>query len=133
MPKRNEPIFYGSVSAKYNFVIACNPYCSPCAKIHRELEEIYKNNQDVISVTVRFSLWENNNKDKKVIAAKEIIRASKLDAFLAVKTWYQLMDIRSFRNVFTEYNLNVDNEIEGHIQWSRSVNIKGTPTSFFKW
>jgi len=130
LPEPDEAIRFGNPAAPYQIVIACNPYCGPCAKAHQAIEALYDSYPEQLSVTVRFALHSNDEKDKKVSAAREILKAAKHKPYEAIKDWYHLFDIEKFQQL---HNINgevVDADIEKHIAWNKQVEIKGTPTFF---
>ena len=112
-------------------VIACNPYCGPCAKAHQAIEELYEKYPGKIAVAVRFALHSNDENDAKVIASREIIKAGKTKPYEAIKDWYHLFDVGKFKQLHPTNSAEADNrEIEKHISWSKEADIKGTPTFF---
>jgi thiol-disulfide isomerase/thioredoxin/uncharacterized membrane protein len=131
LPELNEPIFFGRVDAAVQITIACNPYCLPCAKAHEAVEKLYEKYPNDFSVAVRFTLNNNNDADKKVIAVKEILKASKdIGAYRAIKDWYSVINMEKFRELHCVNDIDVTSDIEKHILWSKNVDIKGTPTIF---
>lgn len=130
LPEKDEAIQFGNPFAPYQIVIACNPYCGPCAKAHQGIEELYEKNPDSFSVSIRFALDENNDEDKRVQTVKAIIKAARKQPFEAVKDWYNLFDLEKFNALYKVNGLDVNGYTERHIQWSKEVGINATPTFF---
>lgn len=130
LPEKDEPLQFGNPEAPYQLVIACNPYCGPCAKAHHAVEEVYKKYPDKLSVTVRFALNNNDENDKTVSTAKEIIKAAVAKPFDAIKDWYNLFDLEKFKQLHHTNGEIVDSLLEKHISWNKKIEIKGTPTFF---
>lgn len=130
LSKPDEAIRFGNPAAPYQIVIACNPYCGPCAKAHQAIEALYDSYPEQLSVTVRFALNNNDEKDSKVSAAREILKAAKHKPYEAIKDWYHLFDIEKFKQIHKTNGEVVDEAIEKHIAWNKKIEIKGTPTFF---
>lgn len=130
LPEKEEAIQFGNPEAPYQLVIACNPYCGPCAKAHKAVEELYEKYPDKLSVAVRFALNSNDDTNKTVSTAKEIIKAAVAKPFDAIKDWYNLFDLEKFKQLHYTNGQMVDNLLEKHISWNKKNEIKGTPTFF---
>lgn len=130
LPEKGEAIQFGNPTAPYQLVIACNPYCGPCAKAHQAVEELYEKYPDKLSVAVRFALKHTNKADKKVLAAHEIIKAAKHAPFLVIKKWYSRFNIKEIQELNNNDYLKGEKEIEDFMIWANSVKIKETPTFF---
>lgn len=130
LPLPNEAIHFGSPAAPYRLVIACNPYCGPCAKAHQSIEDLYVKYPGKLSVAVRFALTNNDDKDSKVLAAKQIIKAARQKPFEAIRDWYQLFDVEKFKQLHQPNGEDVSDEIMNHINWAKTVKINSTPTFF---
>lgn len=130
LPLPTEAIHFGSPAAPYRLVIACNPYCGPCAKAHQAIEELYVKYPDKLSVAVRFALTNIDDKDSKVVAAKQIIKAARQKPFESIRDWYHLFDVEKFKQLHQPNGEDVSNEIMNHINWAKAVKINSTPTFF---
>jgi len=130
LPEPDEPIRFGNPDAPYQLVIACNPYCGPCAKAHMAVEKLHEKNPERFQVAIRFALSSTNSEDSRTRAATEIIRAAKETPFEAIKEWYHFYDLDKFQQKHKYAQINVSAEIEKHISWSREAEIKATPTFY---
>jgi len=130
LPEPDEAIRFGNPAAPYQLVIACNPYCGPCAKAHQAIEALYEKYPEQLSVSVRFALHSNDEKDNTVKIAREIFKAAKYKPYEAIKDWYTLFDIEKFKLLHQTNGEQVHADLEKHIEWNRKVEINGTPTFF---
>ena len=130
LPEPDEAIRFGNTSAPYQIVIACNPYCGPCAKAHQAIEHLYEKYPEQFSVAVRFALSVNDDSDKKVITVKEIIKVARTKPLESVKDWYSLLSLEKFKGLHHTNGEQVDAVVDKHIVWSKAAEIKGTPTFF---
>ncbi len=129
-----DDIKFGNPLASFQIMIACNPYCKPCASTHKIIEELLNANGESIGVTIRFALQTTNVEDKNKLAVMHIIEAlqprSNHDALSVVDDWFVWMDLAMFKE---KYNTVVDTEklrilLNKHICWSRESKITHTPT-----
>jgi protein-disulfide isomerase/uncharacterized membrane protein len=130
LPEPDEAIRFGNAAAPYQLVIACNPYCGPCAKAHQAIEHLYEKYPGQFSVAVRFALNKNDESDKRVITVKEIMKVAKTKPLESVKDWYSTLNLEKFKELHQTNGEQVDAAIDKHIVWSREADIKGTPTVF---
>ena len=130
LPEPDEAIRFGNPAAPYQIVIACNPYCGPCAKAHQAIEHLYEKYPEQFSVAVRFALNNNDDSDTRVITVKEIMKVAKTRPLESVKDWYSLLNLEKFRELHHTNGEQVNAAIDKHIVWSKKAEIKGTPTFF---
>jgi thiol-disulfide isomerase/thioredoxin len=130
LPEKNEAIHFGSPTAPYQLLIACNPYCGPCAKAHHAIETIYQKYPEDLSITIRFALQNNNETDSKVIAVKEIMRAAKEKPFEAIRDWYNVLNLDKFKEKHHTNGTDINGAIDKQIEWGKAAEIKATPTIF---
>lgn len=130
LPSVDEAIRFGNPAALLQLVIACNPFCSPCAKAHHAIEKLYEQHPDKFFIAIRFALNSIDIKDKKTNAATKIIQAAIQKPLEAIRGWYQLMSIDKFNERHTPNEADVSKAIEQHIAWSKEAAISATPTLF---
>ena len=130
LPEPDEAIRFGNPAGAYQLVIACNPYCGPCAKAHQAIEELYEKHPDQLSVSVRFALHSNDDNDRGVVTVKEIMKVAKTKPLESVKDWYALMNLEKFNAVHRTNGEEVAVAVATHIEWNKKANIQGTPTFF---
>jgi protein-disulfide isomerase/uncharacterized membrane protein len=130
LPEADEAIQFGNPAAPYRLVIACNPYCGPCATAHHTIEGLYEKNPGLLQIAIRFALNNTDDNDKRTAAARDIIKAARTKPFEAIRDWYQLFDIGRFRQKYPMNGADVDKDIDKHITWSKQAAITATPTFF---
>jgi thiol-disulfide isomerase/thioredoxin len=123
----------GNPDAPLQIMVACNPYCTPCAKTHEVLHELVERNN--IGLIVRFTVNTKNKEDIKLQAVEYLLRLcsgnDRLYKRKMLLEWYQLMDMEKFKlkypSVKEEYTIK---QLEFFEQWSNKTQIKFTPTIF---
>lgn len=130
LPEKDEAIRFGNATAPYQLVIACNPYCGPCAKAHQAIETLYEHYPDKFSVAIRFALSNNDENDRRVNTVKEIMKVAKTKPLESVNDWYSLLNLEKFKERHQSNGVQVDAGIDKHIAWSKTVDIQATPTFF---
>lgn len=135
-----DDILLGNPKAIVHLIVACNPYCKPCANVHLKLEELLKLFPENLCLTIRFVLNSTEPKDKRVIAVTNIINAYhenlKQEKFIvensAVADWYSNMDLSRFKVEYptepSQYKYKT--LLSKHYLWSKESNIIHTPTIF---
>lgn len=125
----------GNRDAEHTITMVSNPYCQPCAKAHKALDEWLVNRPD-IKLQVIFST-SNNEKDKKTEVATHLMNLQKLNNNATLKKalddWYdqKQKDYGAWANVHHAATIiNMHNELEAQKEWCKMVEIKGTPTLF---
>jgi len=123
----------GNPDAPLQILVACNPYCGPCAKAHKVLHELVQRND--IGLTVRFVIKTGNKEDKKLQAVEYILQLCKGSSNeykrKVLYDWYEWMDMEKFKN---SYHLNKDQDVKESLEflekWSGESKIQFTPTIF---
>lgn len=123
----------GNPDAVLQLVVACNPFCRPCAKAHSELHVLLSDND--IGLTIRFSVKAEsidnlatqtvsyilqlvNGKDNKY--KKEVLN-----------DWYTFMNLEKFKEKYPLSDVvEVGIQLVQHEEWNKTGEIKFTPTVF---
>lgn len=125
-------IRFGNLNSKLQLTILSNPYCNPCAVMHKNIEVLLtKANNDISVQYILSSFDENlNSTNKYLIAAclsDNIVSATQI-----FKDWFEKgKELKD--NYFKKLSLNMDNpkiEIEflKHESWKNKTQIRATPT-----
>lgn len=130
LPWVDEPIVYGNPQAPYKIVVACNPYCGPCAKAHKQLDHIFEAHPHHLQVAIRFSLHKVTEENEMIVAAKKILAAAKDKPMQAINDWYEYRDIEKYAALHPTETSNVEDALKKHAGWVEQAGIKGTPTFF---
>ncbi len=132
-------IFYGRRDAPIQITVACNPFCSPCAGAHEELDELLELYPDKVGISTKFVIESSSTKNRRTIAADYIIQAYKNaeamhepSATSPLTYWFKHMDISLFTKEYKlEYqHIKNESELRAHEDWSNANTITRTPTIF---
>jgi protein-disulfide isomerase len=129
-------ITLGNPQAKIQIIKVCNPYCGPCAKAHKTIDELLENTD--VKVQVIFTVT-NEEKDYRALPAKHLmaIAARKDDVYTqkALDGWYGAKE-KNY-DVFAEcYPVSQEElaqqvgNIEAMKVWCEDVGIEFTPSIF---
>lgn len=133
LPNQDDAISFGRPDAPVQIVMACNPYCRPCAVAHQAIEELYEKYPNKIATTIRFalhSLDESNYKTKAAISILKSVIENKSETHQIMKDWYSSMNYENFIQKYTPKGAEVTSILEQYKNWSFEANIAGTPTLF---
>jgi len=133
----------GNPDAPIQLVVACGPFCSPCARMHEILEELLTKHADELGLTIRFAVKANETDNKRVQAVSYMLqyikqhteymhRAEKRGIIKTIlHDWYTNMNYEDFmqKNI-VKVPLDVSNWLEDHETWSSESKIEFTPTLF---
>lgn len=125
-------IVLGNVKAPLKLIIASNPFCRPCAEVHKNLESLLTNHPDSLCVIVRFVVNPSDPNDYRLKAIKHIIATWQNGNNKAVDEWFQLMDLNLFiaNNPVPPNSKFIDELIEKYGIWRNEYDIVYTPTIF---
>ncbi len=126
----------GNPDARWQFVVACNPYCYYCRNAFEALNDVVKKID--IGLTVRFAFSINNNEqDITLNAVRYILQLLQSSDIGYRKTifhdWYETMNFEEFS---ASYRIDEEPEtaltglLERHASWSEKNGIQFTPSIF---
>ncbi len=131
----------GSATAPLQLMVACNPYCRPCAKTHQKLADVPERYRGNIGLTVRFNVERKDVRGMR--ATRHILQhieqhtwqmniAEKAKYSAAVlHQWYYSMDYEQFVARYpVNNNIDVDGLLKQHERWFIESRIDFTPTIF---
>jgi uncharacterized membrane protein len=130
----NESVSFGNLGAPFNLMIACNPYCNPCALAHSSVTDLVGKYSNKVRVAIRFALTEKNLKenDSKVQVVRYILQyihenPDKVQNILHF--WYKEMSFEKLVMHFpVNTSINVEAILKKFVEWDANLSIKGTPT-----
>lgn len=133
----NLGIKLGSKTAKHIITKVCNPYCSPCAKTHKILEDILSGN-DNISLRIIFTATQNPMDYRNGIVSHLLSLEDTLDndrLTQALNDWYSSpkKDYALFAQRYPIEESVLSSQIKkiGLMDdWCKANNIKVTPTIY---
>jgi uncharacterized membrane protein len=130
--RSDSQIFFGNPDAGLRITILTNPYCNPCAYMHKRVEKFLKDTNNAVCVQYIFSSFESqwDSINKYLIATYlEKDRNAVLQIF---KDWFekgkQLQEA-----FFKDFHLDIDNpaveaEFQNHESWKARTKLRATPT-----
>lgn len=129
-------LILGNSKAPLLITVACNPYCTPCAKTHQELITMLEKFPDKIAIAIRFLTPPKLGKDATSKVVSAILQASlefkdndQLSNCLA--DWFEMMDFEKWSAKWKpNLNFDVSSRLLQHNEWIKSSKIEFTPTLF---
>lgn len=130
-------IVLGNIDAPYRFIVACSPYCGPCSKQHKEMEELLNIYPEKVCIIIRFVLNLRDQTDLKFVTVEEILRkyhaysSAKQDQLKLLEDWYATMDLDTWRKKWeATSDIKLDETLKHLSDWTSDTNITYTPTTF---
>jgi uncharacterized membrane protein len=129
-------LLIGNADTPIRITVACNPYCGPCAKAHKELDELVEKYHTKVSIQVRLLCDPKNVGDKRTIAVKAILQQAEIlksnnDLQAMLSDWFEWMDYEKWN---IKWNTNIDIDVspilKKHATWNNENGITHTPTFF---
>lgn len=126
----------GNPNAPILITVACNPYCGPCSKAHKELDNLLHRFRGKVKVRIRLLCDAENEGDKRTIAVKAILQKTgiinsnyELQEMLA--NWFEWMDFEKWAAKWRpDNNVDVTERLQQLTTWIEQSSIKFTPTFF---
>ena len=125
-------IRFGDPGSKLRITVLSNPYCVPCAKMHKRIEDFLleiNNNADIQYILSSFS--ENLNTTNKYLIASCL--ADKTGSAMQIMSnWFEKGKALG-DDYFKDMELDIDNpeveaEFQKHEAWSKETQLRSTPT-----
>ena len=122
-------LIFGNHDAEKTLTVYSNPYCGPCALMHKRIRELVGNCLNVQYVMTYFS--EGQSKiNKYIIAAYQQLGA---DTTWEILTKWFSGGQKEGELFFSKYNLDittpdVEAEFAKHKTWAQDKDLRGTPT-----
>lgn len=124
-------ITFGNPNAEHTLTMVTNPFCQPCAKTHKTIEDLLSTNQN-LKCQVIFSA-SNIEGDKRGIVARIILSLPKAQQAGALHQWYENED-RNIEKWQAKLGIievqKAQNIIEQHKIFCDFAKIEGTPTLY---
>jgi uncharacterized membrane protein len=137
MPVDGLGIDIGNAGATNTLVKICNPYCGPCSRAHRQIEELLEQHGN-LRVKIIFTV-SNDDNDRGAIPARHLMALAAMgDESLtkqALDDWY-LAETKDYNVFANKYPLNGELAkqgpgLEAMSSWCREMKVAATPTIFF--
>ena len=130
-------LIIGNLTAPLLTTVVCNPYCSPCAKTHKHLDNLFRGHQEKIKIQIRLLCNPDDEYDQRTIAAKAILQKSQTtnnstEIEEMLMDWFEWMNYDKWINKWSpDKSINIDDLLYKHAEWIKKSNISYTPTIFF--
>ena len=128
----NSIIRFGNPESKLQITVLSNPYCNPCAKMHKRIEDFLLEINNNISIQyILSSFGENlNTTNKYLIAACMADKTG--SAIQVLSNWFEKG--KALRDDYLKdmeldiENPEVESEFQKHEAWSKETQLRSTPT-----
>ena len=126
----------GNPTAPLLFTVACNPYCGPCAKAHKQIENILHRFPKNLKVQIRLLCNDADENDNRTIAVKAILQKAEIikndhELLQMLNDWFELMDYEKWVDIWQpDYTINIKTKLHRHNKWVADSSITFTPTFF---
>jgi protein-disulfide isomerase/uncharacterized membrane protein len=126
----------GNPNAPILITVACNPYCGPCAKAHKQLDDLLYRFTGKLKVQVRLLCDAENETDKRAIAVKAILQKAEIintttELQQMLTDWFVWMDFEKWDTKWkADGNIDVAGKLKLHNKWIEEGAIQFTPTFF---
>jgi uncharacterized membrane protein len=129
-------ITIGNPEAPYKIIKVCNPYCGPCGRAHKVIEEFVEHNPN-LQVQIIFTATTSDLDHKKPPVKHLLAIAQRKDPAMtrkALDDWY-LAPEKDYGAFAARYPMNGELQqqearIAGMFAWCRAMKIESTPTFF---
>jgi protein-disulfide isomerase len=130
--KSDSQILFGNPDAALQITILTNPYCNPCAGMHKRVEEILKDTNNTICVQYIFSSFDKSLDfaNKYLIAA--CMEKNQSDFRQIIGDWFEKgkpLGEEFFKKLSLDVNNPaVESEFQKHEVWREKTKLRATPT-----
>jgi thiol-disulfide isomerase/thioredoxin len=129
-------LLIGNADAPIRITVACNPYCGPCAKAHKELDELVERYPNKVCIQIRLLCSAKDEEDKITIAVKAILQYARFiknnnDMQSMLSDWFDWMNYEKWSKKWKiKTEINVAHTLMKHEKWNKETGITHTPTLF---
>ncbi len=125
-------IIFGNPKAKMRVTIMSNPHCNPCARMHKQLEQLLALNDKDICVQYIFSSFNKELEDSSRYLISCFLDNNIDEALHKFDSWYS-HDKYDYKNVVKKsreymHSGRVETEMEKHRKWREKTALHETPT-----
>ena len=139
-------LLVGNTNAPIRITVACNPYCTPCAREHEQLDKLVERYTNKISVQVRLFCMPNDATNKLTIATNAILQQAQIiksntELQAMLSDWFKWSDYEKWNKKYpstiylplgstSRAYTEILNIVTKHQKWISDTNISVTPTLF---
>jgi uncharacterized membrane protein len=129
VPQNMNTILVGSSNVEHTLTMVTNPFCQPCAKTHKVIEDLLTTSEN-LNCQVIFSA-SNADSDKRGIVSRTILSLPKDQQAIALHQWYENEE-RNIEKWQQQLDYKENKKAEGiiaqHQVWCELAKIEGTPS-----
>jgi len=134
LPEEENSIIIGNREAEHIITMVSNPFCQPCSKAHKTLDEWLANRAD-IKLQLIFSAGSDERNPKARVAHHLMaLQSNQNDSSLkkALNDWYEqkYKDYESWAKSYPVRGYESHSALEKQREWCTLVEIKSTPAIF---
>jgi hypothetical protein len=128
----NSIIRFGNPDSKLRLTVLSNPYCNPCARMHKRIEELLQQVNNEISVQYILSSFEENlnSTNRYLIAA--CLEDNGGSILQILSDWFEkgkALKDDYFKNQSLDMeNPEIEAEFQKHEVWKAKTQLRATPT-----
>jgi hypothetical protein len=127
----NRGIIFGASNCKLHITILSNPYCNPCALMHKRVEKLLKDTNHQVCVEYILSSFtdELESTNKFLIAAA--LQKDKAEMLRIFSDWFEKGKPQR-DGFFKDLNLDmsrpeIEAEFQKHKEWKEETKLRATP------
>lgn len=125
-------IIFGNPKAEILVTILSNPHCNPCARMHRQVENLLSIHKDEICIQYIFSFFNETLKDSNRYLIGVYQKQGQQKARGIYSSWYE-KDKDKYKEIWEKYTYvihseTIEIEMQKHLEWKRRTGFTATPT-----
>jgi uncharacterized membrane protein/predicted DsbA family dithiol-disulfide isomerase len=129
-----DDLITGSAHAPLRITVACNLFCNPCAKRHKELDNLVERYGEQVCVQVRLlaPAYSEKMTQATVAVLQKAAEGLPNDTMKAMlSSWFDKMNLQQWTQEWQpDTTQDVQQKLEQHRQWTTQSEIVSTPTLF---
>ncbi|SEM79510.1 Peptidase C39 family protein [Mucilaginibacter gossypiicola] len=133
LPDGMDTLILGDPDAKLTLTMVSDPFCGPCAKIHRTLEEWLPLRSDIKLQVVFYTPSDEDDERNKVASTLLSLQDTENDNYLrkAMHDWYRKRKFQKWSKKYRkDIHRNTQHMLNMSREWCRMAEIATTPTLF---
>ena len=129
----NSVIRFGNPESKLRITVLSNPYCNPCAKMHKRIEALLQQVNNEISIQYILSSFEESlNSTNRYLIAAFLNPSMGEEGLTILNNWFEKGKLLK-DDFFKDMSLDMDNpaietEFRKHEDWKAKTQLRATPT-----
>lgn len=133
-PLINHPVWLrdigiGKPTAPYKLTLITNPYCEPCIRAHRVLEELLGQMKGRLYVNIIFLTDSSRAIDSGYQVALHLLSLAPQHQPAALQDWFDIRDYAVWADRFPVHILpSAEEALLQQLEWNRSASITQTPS-----